>query len=191
MAKKNRKTKRSTMTGKGRPSTKRVAAKRKSAVFQPGVFQPGVFQGLLPSASKRKLSPAVRSTVEEGQTTRGTAPVPVTPTVYPDSPQAIEVTVQNHVRINLQSEEFRRFSNNIEALISELRVSNEISGEVKDKLISELSAGRGLLAGPKPQRGLIDLLLVSPLKWLIEKSGSAIIGKLAGDALDWLLKMLP
>ena len=111
MAKKRRTAKRSTKAGKRRPSTKRVAAKR--GAFQPGVFQPGVFQGLPPSgASQQKLSPAVQSTqgvIEppsaavsnaplEGridtrlQVSMRTdaivipAPVPVTPTVYPDSP---------------------------------------------------------------------------------------------------------
>jgi hypothetical protein len=37
---------------------------------------------------------------------------------------------------------------------------------------------------------LIDLLLVRPLKWLAERAGSAVIGKLAGDALELLLRLL-
>ena len=81
-------------------------------------------------------------------------------------------------------------THNIEALFGELRQSKEISGEVRDQIISELRAGRELLHAPKPQRDLIDLLLVKPLKWVAEKSGSAIIGKLAKDALEWLLRML-
>jgi hypothetical protein len=117
------------------------------------------------------------------------APVPITPTVYPDSSQGT-VIVQNYVTINIQSEEFSRFNKNIEALFGELRRSNEISGEVRDQLLSELRAGREIITGPKPQRHLIDLLLVKPLKWLIDKSGLAIVSKLAWDALVWLLKML-
>jgi hypothetical protein len=31
---------------------------------------------------------------------------------------------------------------------------------------------------------------VKPLKWLAEKSGTAIVSKLAADALGWLLKMI-
>ena len=75
-------------------------------------------------------------------------------------------------------------------LLDELRRSNEISGEVRDQLLSEMRAGREILNGPKPQRGLIDSLLVKPLKYLIENAGSTIIGKLAGAALDWLLKVM-
>ncbi len=117
------------------------------------------------------------------------APVPITPTVYPDSPHGM-IIVQNHVTINIQTDEFSRFNKNIEALIGELRQSNYISGEVRDQLLSELKAGRELINGPKPQRDLIDLLLVKPLKWLAEKSGSAIVSKLAADALEWLLRMI-
>ena len=114
---------------------------------------------------------------------------PISPTFYTESPQGT-VIVQNHVTINIQGVEFREFDKAMKALIGELRQSNEISGEVRDQLLSELRAGSEIITGPKPQRGLIDLLLVRPLKWLAEKSGSAIIQKLALDALQLLLKML-
>ena len=207
MAKKKHTAKRSTKAGKRRPSTKRVGAKGKG----------GAFQGLPPSASQQELSPAVQSTqgvIEplpaavsnaplEGRTDarlQGVssmradaivipAPVPITPTVYPDSPQGT-IIVQNHITINIQSAEFSRFDKNLEALIGELLGSNEISGEVRDQLVCELWAGREIIGAPKPQRDLIDLLLVRPLKWLIENSGSAMVSKLAGDALVWLIKML-
>ena len=212
MAKKKRTAKRSTKAGKRRPSTKRVAAKGKG-----GAFQSRAFQGLPPPASQQELSPAVQSTqgvieplpaavsnapLEERIDARlqGVsnmradvivipAPVPITPTVYPDSPQGT-ITVQNHITINIQSAEFSRFDKNLEALIGELHGSNEISGEVRDQLVSELWAGREIIGAPKPQHDLIDLLLVRPLIWLIEKSGSAMVSKLAGDALGWLIKML-
>ena len=114
---------------------------------------------------------------------------PISPTFYTEGPQGT-VIVQNHVTINIQGVEFREFDKDMKALIGELRRSNEISGEVRDQLLSELRAGSEIITGPKPQRGLIDLLLVRPLKWLVDKSGSAIIQKLALDALEWLLKML-
>jgi len=200
VAKKKRTAKRST---KRRPS-KRVAAKPKGGAS-------GAFQGLPPSASQ-ELSAAVQSTQGvteplpaplEGridtrlQGVSGMraeavvipAPVPITPTVYPDSPQGT-ITVQNHITINIQSAEFSRFDKNLEALIGELLGSNEISGEARDQLVCELWAGREIIGAPKPQRDLIDLLLVRPLKWLIEKSGSAMVSKLASDALGWLIKML-
>ena len=212
MANKKRTAKRSTKAGKRRPSTKRVAAKGKG-----GAFQSRAFQGLPPPASQQELSPAVQSTqgvieplpaavsnapleeridarLQDVSNMRADAivipaPVPITPTVYPDSPQGT-ITVQNHITINIQSAEFGRFDKNLEALIGELLGSNEISGEVRDQLVCELWAGREIIGAPKPQHDLIDLLLVRPLIWLIEKSGSAMVSKLAGDALGWLIKML-
>jgi hypothetical protein len=57
-------------------------------------------------------------------------------------------------------------------------------------VLAELAAGRELLKGPKPNRDLIDLLLVRPLKYLAEKAAGAIIGILAGEALQLLMQML-
>jgi len=80
----------------------------------------------------------------------------------------------------------------MDALVKQLQVgrSNEISGEVCAQLLSEMTAGREILKGPNPSRDLIDLLLVRPLKYLAEKAAGAIIGILAGEALELLLKML-
>lgn len=155
--------------------------------------------------AQRNLGAAVQSTIGgaeppfplriqgdrslRAETTIIPAPVPITSTVYPDSPQG-PIIVQNYVTINIQSVEFSGFDKNLEGLIGELHRSNEISGEVRDQLVSELWAGRAIIGAPKPQRDLIDLLLVRPLKWLIEKSGSAMVSKLASDALGWLTKML-
>jgi hypothetical protein len=56
-------------------------------------------------------------------------------------------------------------------------------------LTAEITAGRSLLASPKADARLIDLLLMRPLKWLAEKASSAIISKLALDALELLAKL--
>jgi hypothetical protein len=126
MAKKKRTAKRSTKASTRPPTTKRVAAKGKG-----GAFQTGAFQGVPPSVSQRKLGPAVQSTqgviepphapIEGRLDIREQAdsliaegvvippPVPITPTNYPDSPQGT-VNVQNHITINIQSEEFSRFN---------------------------------------------------------------------------------
>jgi len=149
------------------------------------------------AVSRRGLSAAHKSTVGLQTGVRfgavGTVDSPpsvtVTPTAYPDSPQGT-IIVQNYVAINIHSDEFSRFNKNIEALLVELRQSNEISGEFRDQLVSKLKAGRELAAAPKPPRDLINVLLVRPLKWLAEKSGSSMISKLAGDALEWLLKII-
>ncbi|MGC2117089.1 MAG: hypothetical protein WA656_21400 [Pseudolabrys sp.] len=198
MAKKKSTAKRSTKASKRRLSTKRVAAKGKGRAFQSGAFQ-----GLPPSASQRKLSPAVQSTVGEvspspallGISTTSPeiivipAPIPITPTVYPDSPQGT-VIVENYITINAQS--VQNFNIQMDALVKQLQFggSNEISGDVCAQILSEITAGRALLEGPNPSRDLIDLLLVRPLKYLAEKAAGAIIGTLAGQALVALLKMM-
>ena len=119
------------------------------------------------------------------------APVPVTPTVYPDSPGGT-IIVHGNVTINFESADFKTFNVTMDALVKQMQVgrSNEISGEVCAQLLSEMTAGRELLRGPKPSRDLIELLLVRPLKWLAEKAALAIVGTLAGEALDLLLKMI-
>jgi len=119
------------------------------------------------------------------------APVPITPTVYPDSPQGT-VIIQNYVTINGGSVEFKTFNTKMDALVKQLQFgrSNEISGEVCAQLLSEITAGRELLKGPKANRDLIQLLLVKPLEYLTKTAASAIIGKLAGEALHALLTMI-
>ena len=121
------------------------------------------------------------------------APVPVTaeahPTVYPAELSG-GVTVQNQITINIRSTDFQKFEAKLDELLEAIRRSNEISGEVRDQLKAEITAGRTLLKAPKVDRNWIDLLLVKPLKYVIEKGGSAVIGKLATAALDWLFKLL-
>jgi len=190
--------------GKGRKGTKRptkarkrrASARGKSGAFQSTAFQQTAFDPTPyeVAASRRKLSAALRST--DGEVSPPPAApfvlpkaLPITPTIYPDSPHGA-IIVQNHITINITTDEFRHFNTNFELLISELRYSNEISGELRDQLLSELKAGREIITGPKPQRDLVDLLFLRPLKWLAEKSGSAVVSKLAADVLTWLLRII-
>ena len=118
-------------------------------------------------------------------------PIPITPTIYPDSPDG-KIIVHNHITINIESVEFGQFDSVMEELVTKLLAggSNEISDDVRAKLLSEMTAGRELLEGPKPSRDLIDLLLVRPLRWLADKAGGAAIGALAVEALHLLSKMM-
>jgi hypothetical protein len=116
-------------------------------------------------------------------------PVAITPTVYP-ADWSGSVIVQSQITINIQSDEYRKFNNLIGQLLEEMRRSNAIAGEARDQLITEITAGTTLITAPKADRNWIDLLLVRPLRYIAEKAGGAVIGKLAGDALEWLLKML-
>jgi hypothetical protein len=50
------------------------------------------------------------------------APIPVTPTVYPDSPQGT-VIINNYITINRNGVEFLNFSTKLDALINQLNVA--------------------------------------------------------------------
>lgn len=117
------------------------------------------------------------------------SPVPITPTIYPDSPQGA-IIVQNFITIDVRGVDYRNFEKHIGALVDELRKSNEIAGEVRDKLLADMTAGRAILSGPKPDRNLVQLLLVLPLKWIALVAVGGIIGDHASQALDALLKLL-
>jgi hypothetical protein len=57
----------------------------------------------------------------------------------------------------------------MDALLVELRQSNAIAGEVRDKLNAETKAGEAILSGPKPDRTMVYMLLVRPLRYIAEK----------------------
>jgi hypothetical protein len=111
------------------------------------------------------------------------------PTIYPADASGA-VTVQNYITINVHSAEFKELNAKIDELLTELTKSNVIAGEVKDKLIAEINAGRTLLSAPKPDRNIIDLLLVKPLLYIADKGATAMIGGLASLLLARLLGMI-
>jgi hypothetical protein len=112
---------------------------------------------------------------------------PITPTVYPDDPNE-PITVQQHISVDVQSVAFRDFSDKIEEIIGELRKSNIITGQVRDKLVAEISMGMTLIKSPKPDPKLLDMLLKRPLMYIADKAGSAVIGALASAAALLLAK---
>jgi hypothetical protein len=118
------------------------------------------------------------------------APVPVVPTVYPENPATGTVIVQNRITINVDGADFGALITKLDELRAELRRSNEISGEVREKLIAEIDAGTAIARSPKPDRNMIELLLIRPLKYLADKAGSAVISKLATAALELLLRLI-
>jgi hypothetical protein len=113
------------------------------------------------------------------------APVSIVPTVYPADPSN-KITVENHITININGAEFREFNASMKELLGELRHSNTIAGEVREKLAGEMEAGTTILATPKADPKIIDILLVRPLKYIAEKSAGSIINKLALAALEAL-----
>jgi hypothetical protein len=116
-------------------------------------------------------------------------PISIIPTVYPQDPGGT-ITVQNYITINVRGADFRDFEDKMGELFAELRKSNEIAGEVRDKLIAEMNAGITILKSPKPDRQVIDQWLVRPLKYIAEKVAGTVIGALATTAVRILLRMM-
>jgi hypothetical protein len=115
-------------------------------------------------------------------------PIPIVPTLYPREPGGA-VTVQNHVTINVRSDEFRELNGKLDELLTLLRRSNEISGEVRDQLAAEIAAGKALLTAPKIDPSLIELLLKRPLTFIVEKASGAVIAATAIAALGLVGKL--
>jgi len=113
----------------------------------------------------------------------------IAPTQYPTDPATGIIVVQNFISINLGGEQFREFNANMGELLTELRRSNEISGEVREKLLAEMEAGMAILKSPKPDPKLVDLLLRRSLAYVADKAVGTIISTLAATALMALLKM--
>jgi len=117
------------------------------------------------------------------------ATIPIVPTLYPVEPANGAIMVQNFITIDTSSIEFREFNEKIGDLIKQIQRSNEISGEVREKLIAEMVAGIEILKSPKPDPNLIDLLLRRPLVYVADKAAGAIISALATAALLALGKL--
>jgi len=110
------------------------------------------------------------------------------PTAYPHDPAA-PVTVRNFVTVNVRGPDFLALSESMDRLIMELRQSNVIAGEVRDKLIAEMEAGLKVLASPKPDPKVIDVFLVRPLKYIGDKAAGPVIAALALAALAAIGRM--
>jgi hypothetical protein len=119
--------------------------------------------------------------------------ISIAPTLYPPVAPIGTVIVQNFITINPRSREFVEFDQKLEevlAALAALRGSNEISSEVRDQFIAEITAGRPIITAPKASRDLIDLLLANPLKSIAIMAGTAAVGHLAVQAIDLLEKLI-
>jgi hypothetical protein len=116
--------------------------------------------------------------------------IAVDPTQYPPNPSSGTIVVQNFISVNVAGEEFQRLSESLAGLVTELRKSNEIAGEVRDKLLAEMEAGMAILRSPKPDPKLVDLLLKRPLTYVADKAVGTVVSTLAATALMALLKIM-
>ena len=62
--------------------------------------------------------------------------------------------------------------------------------ELRAKLVAELTAGQTLFKGPKPQRSLVNILLLHPLESILVIAGTTIVAELAKEALHLLLQII-
>jgi hypothetical protein len=120
---------------------------------------------------------------------RPTNPLTIRPTIYP-TPPGDRVTVEDPVSIDTRSAEFRDFVAKLDGFIGAVQQSNEVAREVSNKLIAELKAGREYIAGPKPSRKVLDLLLVNPLLWAALGFAGTFVGEAAKLAFKALLKLV-
>jgi hypothetical protein len=160
-------------------------APRTASGFQQGAFQGDSAQGVVRGTTDHSIGVTYEAGAPE--------PVSIVPTVYPEGPGGVITGGQNHVTINLaiHGGDFRKFKGKIVDLSEALRGWNAISPEVRQQIIAETSAGMALLEAPKADRGLIDLLLIRPLKWLSTIAGAGErVAELALVALDLLNKMI-
>jgi hypothetical protein len=76
----------------------------------------------------------------------------------------------------------------IDELVAAVEATNDFPGdpEFKEQVVAELSAGRRLLQATKVRVGAVRAALGPPLKWILEKAGGALIGKIAGDLWQYL-----
>jgi hypothetical protein len=110
-------------------------------------------------------------------TSPAVAKAPISETIYPEEPSG-EVVVRNHITIDLHSAAYREFSTKVDDLLTLLRESNEFSGEVRDQLIAEISAGRTLLSAPKADPILIERFLTNPLRYIANKTAGTALAVL-------------
>jgi hypothetical protein len=69
--------------------------------------------------------------------------------------------------------------------------AGEIGEPEKDQLTQWLKAGRAILTAPKPDRELLDTLLVHPLKEIASTAPSANVGLIATESWVRCLKCSP
>jgi hypothetical protein len=95
------------------------------------------------------------------------------------------------VSIGHNSPEQKEVLEKIDKLVAAVEKANDFPGDSDDKelVVAELSAGRRLLQAANVRVAAVRETLRPALKWIIEKSAGAMIGKLAGDLLEYLVHL--
>ncbi|UWU87919.1 hypothetical protein N2605_16205 [Bradyrhizobium yuanmingense] len=102
---------------------------------------------------------------------------------WPDIPASDRVVSLGHY-----SPEQQQALEKLDQLVVALKETNDFPGEPEEKeqVVAELSAGRRLLEAARVRVAAVRETLAPALKWISEKAGGAVIGKLASDVWQYL-----
>ncbi len=165
-----------------------IAARQRGLTAATQAFDGAPVAPAIPDQSEQSIPTLVNASVSiETRVDRAT--IPIVPTLYPGEPASGAIIVQNFITVDVGGKEFREFGEKVIELVDQLQRSNEISGEVREKLLAEMAAGMAILRSPKPDPKLIDLLLRRPLAYVADKAVGTVVSTLAATALMALLKM--
>jgi hypothetical protein len=92
------------------------------------------------------------------------------------------------VTLGHNSLEQKQVLEKIDELLEAVQATNDFPSapEFKEQIVAELSAGRKLLEAARARVAAVRDALGPPLKWILEKAGGAVIGKIAGDLWQYL-----
>jgi hypothetical protein len=95
------------------------------------------------------------------------------------------------VSLGHNSPEQKQALEKIDELVEAVKQANDLPGtpEEKEQLVAELSAGRKLLEATKVRVAAVHATLQPALRWILEKAGGAMIGKMAGDLWEYLVHL--
>jgi hypothetical protein len=95
--------------------------------------------------------------------------------------------------VTLSDNQHATFEEALDDLSSELEKSNEVGdvlGDSRPRIQAEISAGRRLILPKFVRLDAIVAVLVTPLRYLVEKFSGAAVGEIAKKLLDLLWKMI-
>ncbi|MCA1514564.1 hypothetical protein [Bradyrhizobium sp. NBAIM01] len=92
------------------------------------------------------------------------------------------------VSLGHNSPEQQQALEKLDELVAAVKETNDFPGEPEEReqIVAELSAGRRLLEAARVRVAAVRETLGPALKWISEKAGGAVIGKLAADFWQYL-----
>ncbi|UQR67315.1 hypothetical protein LRP30_19525 [Bradyrhizobium sp. C-145] len=92
------------------------------------------------------------------------------------------------VSLSHNSPEQQQALEKLDELVAAVKETNDFPGEPEEReqIVAELSAGRRLLEAARVRVAAVRETLAPTLKWIGEKAGGAVIGKLAADVWQYL-----